>query len=46
LGIKDIRAMVVKDYLVVYQETATAVEVISIWDTRQDPRRLEIRLKT
>lgn len=30
LGIKDIRAMVVRDYLFVYQETETNVEIISI----------------
>jgi len=46
LGIKEIRALVVRDYLFAYQETETNVEIITIWDTRQDPKKLETILET
>jgi len=35
--IEDIRIKVVKDYLVTYREKETSIEILTIWDQRQDP---------
>ena len=38
---KSARVKVVRDYLIVYDETNEFIEILSIWDTRQDPEKLE-----
>jgi addiction module RelE/StbE family toxin len=43
-GRDNIRVTVVKDYLIVYKETDNCIQILSIWDSRQDPDRLEKRL--
>lgn len=32
-----IRIKIVKDYFITYRETKTKVEILTIWDCRQDP---------
>lgn len=42
--IKNIRAKRVRDYYILYSETSTQIQIITIWDTRQKPARLRKRL--
>lgn len=39
------RTKVVKDYLVIYQETETTIYILTIWDARQNPEKLKQILK-
>ena len=34
------RVKVVKDYLLIYEETQTSIIILTIWDSRQDPKKL------
>jgi plasmid stabilization system protein ParE len=43
-GRDNIRVTVVKDYLIVYEEMDDCIRILSIWDSRQDPDKLEKRL--
>ena len=40
-GYKDTRIKIVKDYLIVYKEYESQISIITIWDGRQDPIKLE-----
>lgn len=44
--IKGIRYKVVKDYLFTYRETENYIEILTIWDSRQDPNKFERIIKT
>lgn len=35
--VPDIRIKIVKDYFITYRETKTVIEILTIWDYRQDP---------
>lgn len=37
----DTRIKIVRDYLMVYKEYDTQIAIITIWDGRQDPLKLE-----
>lgn len=37
----DARIKIVKDYLIVYQETETQLLILAIFDSRQDPDKLK-----
>jgi len=39
------RIKIVKDYLLLYEETADSIFLLTIWDSRQDPNKLEKILK-
>jgi len=39
----DTRIKIVKDYLIVYEETQTQIVILTIWDSRQDPGKLKTR---
>jgi len=41
----SIRVKIVKDYLLIYEVTQTTINILSIWDWRQDPSKLEDILK-
>jgi toxin YoeB len=41
----SIRIKIVKDYLLIYEVTETSINILSIWDGRQDPSKLEDILK-
>jgi len=43
--IENARVKVVKDYLVIYEETESSVNILTIWDTRQKPKKLKEILK-
>jgi len=42
---KDIRIKIVKDYYLTYRETDTSIEILTIWDCRQDPEKFERIIK-
>ena len=35
------RIKIVRDYLIIYEETETQILILTIWDSRQDPEKLE-----
>ena len=35
------RIKIVRDYLIIYEETETQIFILTIWDSRQDPDRLK-----
>jgi plasmid stabilization system protein ParE len=39
------RIKIVKDYLLIYEETKDSIVLLTIWDSRQDPKKLEKILK-
>ena len=39
---KNARIKVVKDYLIIYQESETTIFILTIWDSRQNPDKLKI----
>jgi plasmid stabilization system protein ParE len=39
------RIKIVKDYLLIYEETEDAIILLTIWDSRQDPEKLKKILK-
>ncbi|RLD54778.1 MAG: type II toxin-antitoxin system RelE/ParE family toxin [Bacteroidetes bacterium] len=36
----NVRFKVVKDYFIIYEETRTTVNILTIWDCKQDPEKL------
>lgn len=42
---KDVRAKIVRDYYIFYQEINNQVFILTIWDTRQDPQFQEKKVK-
>ena len=40
-GYKETRVKLVRDYLIVYKEEDTFVSIVTIWDGRQNPLKLE-----
>ncbi len=43
---QKVRIKIVKDYLLIYEETSDSIIVLTIWDSRQDPKKLEKILKS
>jgi len=43
--ISGIRIKIVRDYLMIYQEQATQIDILLIWDSRQDPKKLRKLIK-
>lgn len=43
-GKENIRLSVVKDYLIVYQDLEEYILILTIWDTRQNPQKLSLKL--
>ena len=41
----DVKVKVVRDYLILYEETEVAINILPIWDSRQDPKELEKVIK-
>jgi plasmid stabilization system protein ParE len=41
----SVRIKLVKEYLLIYEVTETSINILSIWDGRQDPSKLEDILK-
>ena len=41
----SVRIKIVKEYLLIYEVTETSINILSIWDGRQDPSKLEDILK-
>jgi addiction module RelE/StbE family toxin len=43
--IEGVRAKIVRDYYIFYQEKSDRIFILSIWDTRQDPQSTDKKLK-
>ena len=41
---KKARIKIVKDYLIIYEETDTSLVILSIWDSRQNPEKLHRKI--
>lgn len=39
----NVRIKVVRDYLIIYEETDTQIYILAIWDSRQDPDKIPIK---
>lgn len=37
--VPDVRIKIVKDYFFTYRETENRIEILTIWDSRQDPAK-------
>lgn len=42
---QDIRIKIIKDYYFTYRETETRIEILTIWDSRQDPENFNRIIK-
>jgi toxin YoeB len=40
-----VRVKVVRDYLIIYEEAPSQIEILTIWDSRQDPDQLDVMLE-
>ena len=38
---ENVRIKIVRDYLIIYEETENTINILSIWDGRQDPSKLK-----
>jgi plasmid stabilization system protein ParE len=43
--VKNVRIKIIKDYFFTYRETETTIEILTIWDSRQDPSKFERIIK-
>lgn len=43
--VANIRIKIVKDYYFSYRETESSIEILTIWDSRQDPLKFERIIK-
>lgn len=43
--IQDVRIKIVKSYFITYMETETRIEILTLWDSRQDPTQFARILK-
>ena len=41
----DISAKIVRDYMIFYRHNELQISVLAIWDTRQNPEKIEQLLK-
>jgi toxin YoeB len=41
--IENVRAKLLRDYLIVYEETENVIVVLTIWDNRRNPVSLEVK---
>jgi len=41
----NVKVKIVRDYKIFFDETETTIEILTIWDTRQDPDKLKNILK-
>ena len=37
---ENVQAKIVRDYLLIYQETDLRIEILVLWDSQQDPEKL------
>jgi hypothetical protein len=43
--VPNVRIKIVKDYFFTYRETETSIEILTIWDSRQDPSKFDRIIK-
>lgn len=42
---KNVRMKIVRDYFIIYEDTGTTIYILTIWDSRQNPKKLDNILK-
>ncbi len=42
---KNVRMKIVRDYFILYEDTGTTIYILTIWDSRQDSKKLDNILK-
>jgi plasmid stabilization system protein ParE len=42
IDIKDVRFLIVRDYLIYYQVIDAYIEIITIWDSRRNPQKFKL----
>jgi toxin YoeB len=40
-NLENVRIKIVKDYLIIYEELESEIHILTIWDSRQDPIKLQ-----
>ena len=43
--VPDVRIKIVRDYFFTYRETESSIEILTIWDSRQDPSKFDRIIK-
>jgi len=43
--VPNVRIKIVKDYFFTYRETETSIEILTIWESRQDPSKFDRIIK-
>ena len=43
--VHNVRIKIVRDYFFTYRETETMIEILTIWDSRQDPSKFDRIIK-
>ena len=43
--IENVRVKIVRDYLIIYENKKDRIEILTIWDGRRDPKKLDKLLK-
>lgn len=43
--VPEVRIRIVRDYFLTYRETDTSIEMLTIWDSRQDPLKFDRIIK-
>ena len=42
-NLDDIRVQIIRDYLMIYKVADTKIYILTIWDARQNPEKLEFK---
>ncbi len=43
--VQNVRIKIIKDYFFTYRETESSIEILTIWDSRQDPSNFDRIIK-
>lgn len=42
-NVENVKRIIARDYFIIYEEKELTLDILRIWDTRQDPNRLDYR---
>lgn len=42
-NVENVKRIIARDYFIIYEEKELTLDILRIWDTRQDPNRLAYR---
>lgn len=43
-NIENVKRIIARDYFIIYEESETILTILRIWDSRQDPNKLEYKV--